>query len=266
MDDYLTLLIFLALSIFALSTVSLKDRHHRELQAEKQRLQTELEGMQSRLRERERNIDQIQRSSATLLKWKNRAAELEEELKAVKQTQEYASAIRLRYLEDIVESSASKDRNKDQNAIFLETFQPRGLYTFEDKLRCMLEGAKFEVIIVSPWIKRQTLERIRGQLLRFVRQGGRIKVFMRGCESDFSSGLSDNLIQDIKDLGGEIFLVKQLHAKMYVVDRKEAIIASANLTKGGIEGNYEVGIWLNDPLVMKDIFIFLEDLHRYRWL
>lgn len=262
MDDYLTLLIFLALSIFALSTVSLKDQHHRELRAEKQRLQTELEEMQARLREREKDIDQIRRSSASLLKWRNRAAELEEELKAAKQTQEYASATRLRYLEGLVESSASKD----PNALFLKTFQPRGLYTFEDKLRCMLEGAKFEVIIVSPWIKRQMWERISGPLRRFARQGGKIRVFMRGCDSDFSAGLSDNVVQDIKDLGGEIFLVKQLHAKLYVVDRKEAIIASANLTKGGIEGNYEVGIWMNDPLVMKDIFIFLEDLYRYRWL
>ncbi len=262
MDDYLIWLIFLAISIFALSTVSLKGRHYRGQQAEKQRLQTELDEMHARLRERERDIDQMQRSSANLLKWKNRAAELEEELKEAKRTQEYASASRLKYLENLIESSASKDRN----ALFLETFQPRGLYTFEDKLRLMLEGAKFEVIIVSPWIKRQMWERIRGQLLRFVRQGGKIRVFMRGCESDFSAGLSDDLIQDIKDLGGDIFLVKQLHAKLYVVDRKEAIIASANLTKGGIESNYEVGIWLNDPLVMKDIRLFLEDLYSSRWL
>lgn len=266
MDDYLIWLIFLALSIFALSTVSLKDRHYRGLQAENQRLQTGMDEMQSRLRERERDIDQMQRSSANLLKWKNRAAELEEELRATKQTQEYASASRLKYLEDLIESSASKDRNKNQNALFLETFQPRGLYTFEDKLRCMLEGAKFEVIIVSPWIKRPMWERINGPLKRFVRQGGSIKVFMRGNESDFSAGLSDDLIQDIKDLGGDIFLVKQLHAKLYVVDRKEAIIASANLTKGGIEGNYEVGVWMNDPMVMKDICMFLEDLYSCRWL
>lgn len=262
MDDYLIWLIFLALSIFALSAVSLKDRRYRGLKAEKRRLQTELDEMHAKLREREKDIDLIQRSSAHLLKWKERAAELEEELKAAKQTQEYVSASRLKYLEDLIESSDSKE----QSTLFLETFQPRGLYTFEGKLKCMLEGAKFEVIIVSPWIKRQMWERIRGRLSRFARRGGRIKVFMRGCESDFSAGLSDNLIQDIKDLGGDIFLVKQLHAKLYVVDRKEAIIASANLTKGGIEGNYEVGVWLNDPLVMKDICIFLEDLHGSKWL
>jgi phosphatidylserine/phosphatidylglycerophosphate/cardiolipin synthase-like enzyme len=46
-------------------------------------------------------------------------------------------------------------------------------------------------------------------------------------------------------MGGEIILVKQLHNKLYLVDRKEAIVALANLTRGGIEGNIEAGIWSN---------------------
>jgi hypothetical protein len=260
MDEYLIWLIFLALSIFALSMFQLKDRHYRQLQADNQRLQTDLNGISARLREREGDIDQMQRSSANLLKWKSRAAELEEELKTTKQTQEYADASRLEYLEGCLESSAGKA----PSALFLETFQPRGLYTFDEKLCRMLERAEFEVVIVSPWIKRQMWERIKGPLKRFVRQGGKVRVFMRGCESDFSAGLSDDLVQDIRDLGGDVFPVRQLHAKLYVVDRKEAIIASANLTKGGIEGNYEAGVWLNDPLVMKDICLFLEDLYRCR--
>lgn len=260
MDEYLIWLIFLALAIFALSMFQLKDRHYRQLQAENQRLEIDLGDISARLRERERDIDQMQRSSANLLKWKSRAAELEEELKATKQTQEYASASRLEYLEGCLESAASKNHS----AHFLETFQPRGLYTFEERLISMLEQAEFEVVIVSPWIKRQMWERIKGPLRRFVRRGGKIKVFMRGCESDFSAGLSDDLIQDVRDLGGDVFPVRQLHAKLYVVDRKEAIITSANLTKGGIEGNYEAGVWLNDPLVMKDISLFLEDLYSCR--
>jgi hypothetical protein len=260
MDEYLIWLIFLALSIFALSLIQLKDRHYRRLRAENQRLQTDLDGISARLREREMDIDQMQRSSANLLKWKSRAAELEEELKTTKQTQEYADASRLEYLEGRIESSASKG----QSALFLETFQPRGLFTFEEKLVRMLEQAEFEVVIVSPWIKRQMWERIKVPLKRFVRKGGKVRVFMRGCESDFSAGLSDDLARDVRDLGGDVFPVKQLHAKLYVVDRKEAIIASANLTKGGIEGNYEAGVWLNDPLVMRDICLFLEDLYRCR--
>ena len=65
-------------------------------------------------------------------------------------------------------------------------------------------------------------------------------------------------------MGGEVVLVSQLHAKIYVVDRKEAIVTSANLTKGGIDDNYEAGIWLNDPAVLKEICAFIDDLYHCR--
>jgi len=258
MDEYLIWLIFLALAIIGLSMVLLKDRSCKGLLADNRRLYSELDKMQARLREREMDIDQMQRSSANLLKWKSRAIELEEELKNTKRTSEYASGSRLEYLEGLLDSSADQQKS----ILFLETFQPRGRYTFEDRLRAMLESAKFEVVIVSPWIKQQMWERIRGPLKKFARRGGRLRVFIRGCESDFSSGLGDDIVRDVRDLGGDIFTIKQLHAKLYMIDRKEAIVASANLTKGGIEGNYETGVWLNDPTAMRDICRFLDDLYR----
>jgi len=57
-------------------------------------------------------------------------------------------------------------------------------------------------------------------------------------------------------------MVAQLHAKIYMVDRKEAIVTSANLTKGGTEANYEGGIWVNDPAVLHEICEFVEDIYQ----
>ncbi|MDD1758077.1 MAG: phospholipase D family protein, partial [Methanotrichaceae archaeon] len=94
--------------------------------------------------------------------------------------------------------------------------------------------------------------------------GGTLKVFMRGCKSDYSLGLSDDLSKEITDLGGEVILLKQLHAKFYVVDKKEAIIVSSNLTKSGVEENYEAGVWLDDPIVLEDICSFVDKLYRLR--
>jgi phosphatidylserine/phosphatidylglycerophosphate/cardiolipin synthase-like enzyme len=68
------------------------------------------------------------------------------------------------------------------------------------------------------------------------------------------------LQEEISDLRGEIVLVAQLHAKIYMVDRREAIVTSANLTKGGTEGNYEGGIWVKDPIVLKEICEFIDDI------
>lgn len=245
-------LIFLALAIFSVSIIQLQEGRSKRLHEDCRQLQKNLQIWQYKLRRKENCIDQLQHDFAQLLKWKERAFELEEELKRVKQTEDYASAQRLHFLEDYIQKSEN-----NSNFLFLDTFPCRGGKTFEDKLRHMLEDAGFEIVIVSPWIKRQTWNRINGPLRKFSRRGGKLMVFMRGSESDYSLGLSDNLQEEISDLGGETILVARLHAKIYMVDRKEAIITSANLTKGGTEDNYECGIWVNDPVVLKQICEFI---------
>lgn len=221
-------------------------------------MQTDVQTMQVRLRDRENSLDQMQRANNQLLKWKDRACELEEELKRVKQKQDYVSAQRLQFLEEYIASETQRPP-----AQFLATFSPAGHYSFEERLRKMLDTAEFEIVIVSPWIKRHTWDRIRGPLPKFVRRGGKLKVIMRGCDSDYSLGMSDDLHNEVASLGGEITLVSHLHAKIYLVDRKEAILTSANLTKGGIEDNYEAGLWLNDPAAIKEICAFVDDLQHF---
>jgi hypothetical protein len=256
MEGYLIWLIFLALAIFSVSIIQLQEGKSRKLQEDCRQLQKSLLLWQDRLRKKEGNIDQLQRNFAQLLKWKERARELEEELKRVKHTQDYARAQRLQFLEDFVARP-----QKDPDILFLDT-TPQGRHTFEDRLCSMLDDAKFEIVIVSPWIKRQTWNLVKGPVRKFSRRGGKLSVFMRGSESDYSSGRSDNLQEEISDLGGETILVDLLHAKIYMVDRKEAIITSANLTKGGTESNYEGGIWVNDPIVLRDICKFIDDIRQ----
>ena len=248
-------LVFLALAIFSVSIIQLQEGRSKRVQEDCRQLQKNMLLWQDKLRKKESSIDQLQRGLAQLLKWKERAIELEEELKRVKQTQDYASAKRLQFLEDYI---ASSKRNPD--VLFLSTIPSLGRQTLEDKLRYMLEDARFEIVIVSPWIKRQTWNRMKGPLRKFSRGGGKLMVFMRGSESDYSLGLSDNLQEEVTVLGGEVVLVAQLHAKIYMVDRREAIVTSANLTKGGTEANYEGGIWVNDPVVLEEICKFVDGI------
>ncbi len=51
-----------------------------------------------------------------------------------------------------------------------------------------------------------------------------------------------------------------LHAKVYIADRSIAIITSANLTSGGIQGNYEYGIRITDENLVR---LVAEDLTDY---
>jgi hypothetical protein len=259
MEDYLIWLAFVAVLIAASAVIQLKSSRYRNLQNGYRKMLASLKALENELREKERRLDDLQRSSANLLKWRSCASELEQELRTIKGTQDYASAKRLEQLERYIAASPS-----DQGSVFLTTFTPRGKRTFEEKLDQMLESAEYEVIIVSPWIKAQIWNRIKGPIIRFVHKGGSLRVFIRGCQSDFSSGQSDDIRKDVEELGGEIIFINQLHAKLYAVDKREAIVASANLTKGGIEGNYEAGIWVNDPNVMKDINAFIDDLYNLK--
>lgn len=255
MEGYLIWLVFLVLTILFLSLFQLQAGRYRESQSNCRQLRIEVQRWQDKHRERERDIDRLKRDFAQLLKWKDRAAELEMELKAIKQTKDYTSGKRLHYLEEYITSLGDTSASQ-----FLGTLPSKSLHTFEDKLSRMLEGAEFEVVILSPWIKKQMWDRVRGQLKKFILKGGNLRVFMRGCESDYKLGLSDDISGDVAAIGGKAIVVRQLHAKIYMVDRKEAIITSSNFTKGGVESNYEAGIYLNDPAVLKEISNFVDDI------
>lgn len=257
MEGYLIWLIFLALGIISVSIIQLQESRNKKLREDLRLLQKELLLRQDLLRKKEGHIDQLQRNYSQLLKMKERARGVQEELKRIKSTQEYASAQRLQHLEDFIARSQA-----EPVVLFLETTPARGGHRFEDILCRMLQEARFEIIIMSPWIKRQTWNRVKGPLRRFCRNGGKLSVFMRASDSDYSLGLSDNLQEEITELGGEVIAVDCLHAKIYMTDRREAIITSANLTKGGIENNYEGGIWVSNPTVLADICQFAEDIRR----
>lgn len=253
MDEYLIWLAFLALSILSLTIIQLQVGRNRKLQDECIKLQKSIHLWQNQLREKEDSIDHLQRGTAQLLKWKERARELEDELKRAKQTEEYASGQRLMFLEDHL----SMEKNHS-TLLFLTTIPRNEHYSIENQLKNMLERASFEIVIVSPWIKKHTWDQLNGAFRHFSRRGGRLRVFMRGTEYDYSMGFSDDLREEISSLGGELVLVAGLHAKIYMVDRREAIIASANLTKGGTEANLESGVWINDPSVLGDICSFVD--------
>jgi hypothetical protein len=217
-------------------------------------MQNDLGALRELLREKEKNLDLLQKSSANLLKWKDRAQEAERELRDVKGSREFISSKRL---EDL-ETHFSAERVSQP--LFLATSRPPRRHTLGTELLSMLDRAEFEVILASPWIKRDIWEMMRPSLKRFSRYGGRLRVVMRGRATDFSLGFSDDIGRDVEELGGELIILDDLHAKLYMVDRREAIISSANLTKSGWEGNLEAGIWINDPAVIKEACRFIDEI------
>jgi len=68
-----------------------------------------------------------------------------------------------------------------------------------------------------------------------------IKPVLEKLES-FEQKFKENfLMADFQNAEGGL-----LHAKVIVVDRKKAVIGSANFSKGGMKNHYELGVLIND--------------------
>ncbi len=60
-----------------------------------------------------------------------------------------------------------------------------------------------------------------------------------------------------------VWYLPRLHAKVYIADEREAIITSANLTDHGLTINYEYGIRLTEPSIVRRV---RDDLLEYKQL
>lgn len=110
----------------------------------------------------------------------------------------------------------------------------------------MVSNAKSEIVIVSPWIKFTTLQKV----INATNQNENIKwkVLSRANHDDFHLGSSDieafKLMVENKSF--DVRAIKQLHAKVYIVDGVSCLVTSANLTVSGMEINTEAGFASTD--------------------
>ena len=110
----------------------------------------------------------------------------------------------------------------------------------------MVSNAKNEIIIVSPWIKVTTMQKIINATNQ--KENIKWKVLSRADHEDFYLEASD--IEAFKIMienkSFDVRAIKQLHAKFYIVDDILCLLTSANLTVSGMEINKEAGIVFND--------------------
>lgn len=85
-----------------------------------------------------------------------------------------------------------------------------------------------------------------------------LKVRLLICDSPdaYQSGSLDPeaLLQLITDCGAEIAgFGDGMHAKVFLTDNSEALVSSANLTRGGLEDNLEIGLVTRDAMVISKL-------------
>lgn len=120
-------------------------------------------------------------------------------------------------------------------------------------LEGLFSGTKKELIILSPWIKtagvKLIIKNISSNDIDF-------HLYTRINFIDLAKGISD--LEAIRILYKHfpnllIRCIPNLHAKIYISDRESAFLTSSNLTLGGMVGNVEAGILLNDKELVNDL-------------
>ena len=125
------------------------------------------------------------------------------------------------------------------------------------QLQQALVAATSDVLIATPYIKRAEVQSACDQLVSYPkRKPPRLRVMTDLRAESVLAGSLDlaalMLFQDTVERS-EIVNLPHLHAKVYVFDDTLAIVGSANLTRSGLDSNYEYSVGLRDPVVVRKI-------------
>ena len=129
----------------------------------------------------------------------------------------------------------------------------------------LLSQAQKELVIFSPFVNQEGVR----MLVRAIRSKAKIRVrFMTSLtERNIKNGVTapEALVELCSRIRGvEILDVPNLHAKVYLIDNRIAIVTSANLTSGGIRNNREYGIVINDSRTVARITADLSEYESHK--
>lgn len=119
-----------------------------------------------------------------------------------------------------------------------------------DLLLDSVRNSRETIRIASPFVK----EGVARDLVQAKPSNVRLEYLNSFKLKYFYSGSSDlSAIETLFQIGGEVRSLHSLHAKLYVFDATQALVTSANLTHRGLTKNYEYGLLVSEPNLIKDI-------------
>lgn len=124
-----------------------------------------------------------------------------------------------------------------------------------DKLIKELTRTK-ELKIISPFVQEQILRKIQSQF-----DFNNFELITRYKLKDFAMNVSSlDALKFSIEKGASIYGVRSLHSKVYLFDKRAAIITSANLTNGGLMDNLECGIFITDRSLILNLHDYFNRL------
>ena len=115
-----------------------------------------------------------------------------------------------------------------------------------------------ELKIISPFVKEQILRKIQSQF-----DFNNFELITRYNLQDFAMKVSSlTALKFSVECGASIYGIKELHSKVYLFDKRAAIVTSANLTNGGLISNYECGIFLTEKILIQNLHKYFDELKK----
>lgn len=106
-----------------------------------------------------------------------------------------------------------------------------------EELEAALVDDASVVRIASPFIKLGVVEELLSKA------SPSLRILTRFNLDHFREGVSDiSALRRLVELGAQVRGVQRLHTKLYLFDADHAVITSANMTKGGLRKNHELGV------------------------
>jgi len=118
-----------------------------------------------------------------------------------------------------------------------------------DWLEAKLQYCHSRFLIASPYVGT-----FLTTLAKRVRPGVPTTLLTRTDLRDFALGSSDiDALCDFAKLGATVLSLAGLHAKVYVLDDKAALVTSANATHSGMTRNWECGVSIENRTEVEDV-------------
>lgn len=128
----------------------------------------------------------------------------------------------------------------------------------------LVATASRDILILSPYITQRPVETLLTILKRHHTDSTiRLRLVTDFSPASIAAGALDvsALVRLSEELPkASLTHLPRLHAKIYVADHAYAVVTSANMTDGGLSLNYEFGLCLRDPALVRKV---REDAEAY---
>ena len=130
----------------------------------------------------------------------------------------------------------------------------------------VLDRTRDELFLASPYVKTNEMDWLLSRLSKRGAQLRRVRLVTDIRSENVLSGSLDlealELLLD-GEPNAQVINLPRLHAKVYIADARFALVTSANLTRPGLESNYEYGVGIEDP---EEVQLVRNDLESYSLL